>query len=492
MFRDLLARAGVYSASLIVGRLAAFLFLPVYTRYLTPADYGILELLDLLTTVSGLLMGVYLGQGLFYYYFKAQSQEEKTRWVNAAFVDAVPVLAGEPPRVRFGAGLVVVERRPEVVRALEMRNSPEHSHALLESGSEDQQHMGFHGPKLKPPAPVGKRGSNPGEAGLLVERIVPDELHDVPRVAEAKRGERVRGAVVQCDAARRRVAQASHREADSGHKARELVGRLRHEERLAGARNDLPGPLGVEQHPPYRVHVAVAGRGDAVVEEKPSLARLDRRRAGADLGPLPPRPAAADHVAVPAPVYQVGALAREDVAERRVAGVRGPAEHQELPADPAREEHAVAVVGKEGVLQLLKADEIGGRGDADGRPVIAIAPGDIVHAVYRRDAGIVGVFKPANLGVVALQIDGLGIEREPESVRAAAHVQVGDAVHPLRAEHADESALPRHDRAVVDARHPRQRAPADDGIGVIAPDQIRIARRLWLPRNVRQRGTDNL
>ena len=86
MFRDLLARAGVYSASLIVGRLAAFLFLPVYTRYLTPADYGILELLDLLTTVSGLLMGVYLGQGLFYYYFKAQSQEEKTRWVNAAFV----------------------------------------------------------------------------------------------------------------------------------------------------------------------------------------------------------------------------------------------------------------------------------------------------------------------------------------------------------------------------------------------------------------------
>ena len=86
MFRDLLARTGIYSASLFIGRLAAFLFLPVYTRYLTPADYGILELLDLLTNVSGLIMGANLGQGLFYYYFEAQSQEEKTRWVNAAFV----------------------------------------------------------------------------------------------------------------------------------------------------------------------------------------------------------------------------------------------------------------------------------------------------------------------------------------------------------------------------------------------------------------------
>jgi O-antigen/teichoic acid export membrane protein len=86
MFRDLLTRTSAYSVSLVVGRLAAFLLLPLYTRYLTPADYGILELLDLLTAVFGLIMGVQLGQGLFYYYFAAQSQEEKARWINAGFV----------------------------------------------------------------------------------------------------------------------------------------------------------------------------------------------------------------------------------------------------------------------------------------------------------------------------------------------------------------------------------------------------------------------
>jgi O-antigen/teichoic acid export membrane protein len=86
MFRDLLAKTGVYSASLLVVRLAAFLLLPVYTRYLTPADYGVLELLDLLTSVSGLILGVQLGQGLFYYYFAAKSEEERSRWVNATFV----------------------------------------------------------------------------------------------------------------------------------------------------------------------------------------------------------------------------------------------------------------------------------------------------------------------------------------------------------------------------------------------------------------------
>ena len=55
-----------------------------------------------------------------------------------------------------------------------------------------------------------------------------------------------------------------------------------------------------------------------MVEEQPALGRLDRHRAAADLGRLPRVRDRPEHVAVPAPVAQIGALAVEDVAERRV------------------------------------------------------------------------------------------------------------------------------------------------------------------------------
>jgi len=53
-----------------------------------------------------------------------------------------------------------------------------------------------------------------------------------------------------------------------------------------------------------------------MIEEQPTFVRLDRRGAGADLGALPPRPAATHDVAVLAPIDQVRALADKDVAKR--------------------------------------------------------------------------------------------------------------------------------------------------------------------------------
>ena len=87
---------------------------------------------------------------------------------------------------------------------------------------------------------------------------------------------------------------------------------------------------------------------------------------------------------------------------------------------------------------------------------------------------------------------GFGSNANLQAVRAAADVQVGDAVHALGAEDADEAALPRDDRAVVDSGDPRKRPAADDWVSAVAPDRVRVARRPWLPWNVRQGRTDNL
>jgi O-antigen/teichoic acid export membrane protein len=86
MFRDFAKKTGIYSIATISGRALSVLLLPVYTRFLTPADYGVLELLDVTVNLVSLLLGARLGQAIFYFYFAADSKEEKDRCISTAFL----------------------------------------------------------------------------------------------------------------------------------------------------------------------------------------------------------------------------------------------------------------------------------------------------------------------------------------------------------------------------------------------------------------------
>jgi O-antigen/teichoic acid export membrane protein len=69
--------------------MVSLLLLPLYTRYLSPADYGVMELLDLTVNVVGMLIGTRVGQALFYFYFAANEEKDRERWVGTAFLGAV-------------------------------------------------------------------------------------------------------------------------------------------------------------------------------------------------------------------------------------------------------------------------------------------------------------------------------------------------------------------------------------------------------------------
>ncbi len=81
-------------------------------------------------------------------------------------------------------------------------------------------------------------------------------------------------------------------------------------------------------------------------------------------------------------MHHVRALRVVDVAERGVSVVRWPAVHGVRAIDLAREEHAVAVEGQEGVVDLGEGLEVGRPADADGVVVSvgAVAPADPVAA----------------------------------------------------------------------------------------------------------------
>ncbi|HEV2149929.1 MAG TPA: oligosaccharide flippase family protein [Longimicrobiaceae bacterium] len=77
-------QSAIYGAGIIVGKLASFIMLPVYTRYLTPADYGVLELLSMTIDVIGMIAGMGIGAAVFKFYSDADDATAKNRVISTA------------------------------------------------------------------------------------------------------------------------------------------------------------------------------------------------------------------------------------------------------------------------------------------------------------------------------------------------------------------------------------------------------------------------
>jgi O-antigen/teichoic acid export membrane protein len=100
MLRELAKKTGTYAVAGVAGRAIGIVLLPVYTRFLSPADYGVMELLDLTVNLVSLLLGARLGQAIFYFYFAAEGereadvQQERDTCVSTAL--ACSILCGIP------------------------------------------------------------------------------------------------------------------------------------------------------------------------------------------------------------------------------------------------------------------------------------------------------------------------------------------------------------------------------------------------------------
>lgn len=79
-----LKHGGTYLAGIVLYRLASFVMLPVYTRVLTPEDYGILEILALSSDIISMLAGMGIGAGVTRYYYLATDDRDRARVVSTA------------------------------------------------------------------------------------------------------------------------------------------------------------------------------------------------------------------------------------------------------------------------------------------------------------------------------------------------------------------------------------------------------------------------
>ena len=68
-----------------IGKIFSFILLPVYTRLLSPAEYGILSYTDSLKMFILSICTLSLNSYILRYYFLKNSKEEKDEMVNSIF-----------------------------------------------------------------------------------------------------------------------------------------------------------------------------------------------------------------------------------------------------------------------------------------------------------------------------------------------------------------------------------------------------------------------
>jgi O-antigen/teichoic acid export membrane protein len=76
----------VYGLGSMLGKAVAFIMLPIYTRFLAPADYGVLALIEMTLDVISIVAGAQLALGVFRFYHKAETEKERNSVVSTAFL----------------------------------------------------------------------------------------------------------------------------------------------------------------------------------------------------------------------------------------------------------------------------------------------------------------------------------------------------------------------------------------------------------------------
>ena len=89
----LLKHSSIYGLGNILSRAVSFLLLPLYTRYLTLQDYGILELIDVTTNMLGIVIGVGISQAMSQFYHEGSGEKDCNRVVSTIYI-IIAVISG--------------------------------------------------------------------------------------------------------------------------------------------------------------------------------------------------------------------------------------------------------------------------------------------------------------------------------------------------------------------------------------------------------------
>ena len=78
--------SAIFGIAHFFNRIISFLLLPVYTRFLTPTDYGIKELVGLTVDVTGILLAMAISSAVMRFYFEYDEAKDRNEVISTAMI----------------------------------------------------------------------------------------------------------------------------------------------------------------------------------------------------------------------------------------------------------------------------------------------------------------------------------------------------------------------------------------------------------------------
>ncbi|MEW6003087.1 MAG: oligosaccharide flippase family protein [Nitrospirota bacterium] len=85
-FKRLINHSIVYFAGSTLNKLGVFLLLPIYTQYLTPGEYGVLELVLVTVAIMRIFLGIGFSHSTLRFFFEYKEEKERKRLVSTSLL----------------------------------------------------------------------------------------------------------------------------------------------------------------------------------------------------------------------------------------------------------------------------------------------------------------------------------------------------------------------------------------------------------------------
>jgi len=82
--KKLLKHSATYGTGIVLGKLVGFIMLPIYTRLLTPEDYGVYHLLVFTTSIISMIIGVGISHAVLRFYYQYENQKDRNEVISTA------------------------------------------------------------------------------------------------------------------------------------------------------------------------------------------------------------------------------------------------------------------------------------------------------------------------------------------------------------------------------------------------------------------------
>jgi O-antigen/teichoic acid export membrane protein len=96
--KNLSKHSFVYMLGSVASRMVGFVMIPVYTRFLTPADYGVLELVSLTIDIVGMFAALGIHSAITRFYFDYKDQDDRNEVITTALISTL-ILASIPTAI---------------------------------------------------------------------------------------------------------------------------------------------------------------------------------------------------------------------------------------------------------------------------------------------------------------------------------------------------------------------------------------------------------